>query len=69
MKIEVSGTNIDVGQSLIQHVEETLPDLVTKYFEKALSAVVHFSKDGPLFKAVITVNEGVRGGITVKSNA
>lgn len=69
MKIEVIGANIDVGQSLVSHVEDNLPGLVTKYFEKALSAVVHFSKDGQLFKAVIIVNEGVKGGITVKSNA
>lgn len=69
MQIKVIGSNIDSSQSLTQYVEENLPPVITKYFDKAISADVHFSKNGPLFKAVITVNEGVKGGITVKSNA
>ena len=60
---------MDVGQSLTSYVEEHLAKAVTKYFDKAVSAEVHFSKDGGMFKAVITVNEGVKGGIVVKSNA
>ena len=68
MQIRVMGSNVDVGQALISYVEENLAKTVTKYFDKAVSADVHFSKEGHVFKAVVTVNEGVKGGITVKSD-
>lgn len=69
MDIRVIGSNMEIGESLTQYVEENLAKSVKKYFEKAVSAVVHFSKNNQLFKVVITVNEGVKGGITVKSDA
>lgn len=69
MDIRVIGSGMDVGQSLTQYVQENLTKAVTKYFDKAVSADVHFSKHNHLFKVIITVNEGVKGGITVKSNA
>jgi ribosomal subunit interface protein len=69
MQIRVLGANIEVGQSLTQYVEENLAKAVKKYFEKAVNAEVHFSKNGQMFKVLITVNEGVKGGIVVKGNA
>lgn len=63
------GSNIEVGQSLTQYVEENLAKAVKKYFDKAIYADVHFSKNGHMFKVVLNVNEGVKGGITVKANA
>lgn len=69
MQIKVTGANTDIGQSLTQYVEENLQKSVKKYFENAVSAVVHFSKHNNTYKAVITVNEGVKGGINVKSDA
>lgn len=69
MQIRVMGSGIDVGQSLTQYVEENLAKAVTKYFDKAVNAEVHFSKSGHMFKVVINVNEGVKGGISVKANA
>lgn len=63
------GSGIEVGQSLTQYVEENLAKSVKKYFDKAVDADVHFSKSGHMFKVVINVNEGVKGGITVKANA
>ena len=69
MKIRVVGSNMDVGQSLTSYVEENLAKSVTKYFDVAVDAEVHFTKDGNLFKALVSVNEGVKGGIAVKSNA
>jgi ribosomal subunit interface protein len=70
MQIKVSGSNMDVGQALTTFVEEHLAKDVTKYFEKAIRAEVHFSKEKHhMFKALITVNEGVKGGIIVKSDA
>lgn len=69
MQIRVIGSNIEVGQSLTEFVKEHLESSVKKYFENAIDSEVHFSKNGQLFKAVITVNEGVKGGISVKSSA
>ena len=69
MKVRVIGSNIEVGESLTSFVEEHLTKEVTKYFENAFDAEVKFSKNGNLFKAVISVNEGVRGSISVKSNS
>lgn len=70
MQIKVLGAHMDVGQALTSFVEEHLAKEVTKYFEKAVSAEVHFSKENAhLFKVLIFVNEGVKGGINVKSNA
>lgn len=69
MDIRVIGSNIEIGEALTQYVEENLAKSVKKYFEKAVNAVVHFSKSNQIFKVVITVNEGVKGGINVKSDA
>ncbi|MBU6338576.1 MAG: ribosome-associated translation inhibitor RaiA [Rickettsiales bacterium] len=69
MDIRVLGSNMDIGQSLTDYVEENLSKSVKKYFEKAVGATVHFSKNNQMFKVVITVNEGVKGGINVKSDA
>jgi ribosomal subunit interface protein len=70
MKIRIIGANMDVGESLTQFVEEHLLKVVEKYFETAVSAEVHFSKEGQMFKSLIIVNEGVKGGgIVVKSNS
>ncbi len=69
MQTRVIGSHMDIGQSLTQYACENLEKAVKKYFEKAVSAEVHFSKDGNLFKVVILVNEGVAGGIKVKSDA
>ncbi len=70
MQIKVSGSNIDIGQALTSYVEEHLAKEVMKYFEQAISAEVHFTKENHhLFKVLIFVNEGVKSGIVVKSNA
>ena len=69
MQSRVTGASIEVGKSLTEFVEENLQKAVKKYFEHAVDAEVHFSKDGQSFKVVISVNEGVKGGIAVKSNA
>ncbi len=60
---------MEVGKSLTQYVEENLLKSVKKYFDKAVNAEAHFIKDGPLFKVVLTINEGVKNGIVVKSDA
>lgn len=71
MQVLVSGTNMEVGQSLTQHVQESIDRDVRKYFDEAINAQVLFSKDGPLLiKTTITVDEGVKGSkVIVKSDA
>ena len=68
MQTRVIGANVDTGQSLTSYVCEHVEKTVTKYFDKAVGSEVHFSKDGQMFKAILIVNEGVKGGIIVKSD-
>ncbi len=71
MQIQVSGTNMEVGQALTIHAQDNLEREVVKYFENAIEAHVAFAKEGPLLiKASIIVDEGVKGNkLTVKSDA
>ncbi len=70
MQIRVIGANMDAGSALTSYVEEHLTKEVGKYFENAVRSEVHFSKEAAyLFKTLIFINEGVKGGITVKSTA
>lgn len=70
MQTNIIGSNMDIGESLTGYVEENLNKSVKKYFDKAISADVHFKKDGVLFNVLVCVNEGVKGGgIVVKAEA
>ena len=70
MDIKVSGSNMSVGSALTEYVEEHLNKNVRKYFDNAVNANVHFSKEKNSFHVSITVNEGVKGGgIDIKSDA
>ena len=68
MEVRVIGANIEVGNTLTKYVQEHLEKVVKKYFENAVSAEVHFHKEGHLFKTLLLINEGVKRGITVKSD-
>ena len=69
MKVKVEGANMEVGQSLTNHVNENLEKNVTKYFDMAVDGEVYFSKEGSDFKSVIIVNEGTKRGLVVKADA
>ncbi|MSP33646.1 MAG: ribosome-associated translation inhibitor RaiA [Rickettsiales bacterium] len=70
MQIIVSSSNMDVGHALTTFAEEHIAKDISKYFEKAIRAEVHFSKEKHhMFKTTITINEAAKGGITVKSDA
>lgn len=66
MQVTVSGKQIDVGSALQNHVEGELTKAVEKYFDRAVSASVVFSKEAHLFKCDIHVNEGTQSGIAIK---
>jgi len=49
MQIQVHGKHIDVGDALRTHVNTRLVDVVGKYSERPVEAIVTFSKDGHEF--------------------
>ncbi len=67
MQVEVSGLHINVGDSLRNHVNESLTDMKEKYFDHVSNATVFFSKERHLFKVDIHMNVG--RGIVLKSSA
>ncbi len=67
MQLSVKGKQIDVGDSLRQHVETRLTGIVGKYFGGSLDASVTFSREAHLFRADITVHAG--RNILLQSNA
>lgn len=68
MDIRVQGSNMEIGNSLTNHVKERLNDVVKKYFDTAVNADIFFAKDKNSFRVNIVVNEGVRN-INIRSNA
>jgi ribosomal subunit interface protein len=67
MQITVSGKNIDVGQSLRQHIEDRLAEGINKYLDRVNNVMVVITKEGHLFKVDINANTGTHAGIVVKS--
>ena len=57
-----------VGESLEDYIKEHMERHVTKYFDNAINADVNFTKEADKFKVHIIVNEGVKNGITIKSD-
>ncbi|MEJ0063230.1 MAG: ribosome-associated translation inhibitor RaiA [Alphaproteobacteria bacterium] len=66
MQLSVKGKQIDVGDSLRQHVEQNLKDIIGKHFSTPLDAQVTFSREAHLFRADIHVHAG--RGITLQSH-
>ncbi len=61
MEMTVQGKQIDVGDSLRDHVTDKLSEIDQKYFNHATNATVTFSREGhgsTLFKVNISVNVG-----------
>lgn len=67
MHIQVNGKHIDVGAALSAHVETQLTAVVTKYIDRAVDAVVTFSKDGHAFRCDQKVH--LASGMTATSTA
>ena len=67
MLVTVTGKQIDVGDSLRQHIEVTTTAIVDKYFGKAIEAHAVFSRERHLFLAAISVHAG--RGLTVQCHA
>jgi len=68
MDIKIISGAIDESPSLTKYAKDKVQNTVGKYFDIAISADVHFKKEGPLFLCIICVNEGVKGGIDIKAD-
>lgn len=68
MDIRVLGTHVNVSGALTKYVEEHIERHVNKYFDTAIIADAHFSKQGNKFHVNLIINEGVKGGIVIKSD-
>jgi len=66
MQLSVNGKQLDIGDALRGHIEDSLPDIVTKYFENPTDAHVTMTRQGKEFRADITVHVGK--GIMVQAH-
>ena len=56
MQLSIKGKQVDIGDALRAHIEETLPLAVAKYFDRATDAQVVVSREGAQFKVDIQVH-------------
>lgn len=67
MEINVSGRNINVGQTLTDHAEERLEHIADKFFSRSIDATAVFNKEGPFFRVDVSLH--ANQGINLKSRA
>jgi ribosomal subunit interface protein len=68
MKILISSQHLDLGESFQSHIKTKLTSTVKKYFENAIQANVHLTKDKHQFiQCDILVNEGTGTNTILKS--
>ena len=62
MHIQIHGHQIDVGESLRTYVSEKLVERIEKYFDRAVSGQVTFSRDGREFRTecVVHLSSGLK---------
>src|SRR3546814_12767427 len=58
MQLSVKGKQLDVGDALRTHVDESLSRILDKYFGDALEVVVTLSREAHLYRAVISAHVG-----------
>jgi ribosome hibernation promoting factor len=67
MQLSVNGKQLDIGDSLKEHIEREVPTIVGKYFANPTDADVTVSKEGSTFRTDISVHVGK--GIIVQGHA
>lgn len=67
MQLSVKGRQLDIGDALRAHIEESLPIAIEKYFDNPTDAQVALAKEGKQFRADVTVHVGK--GIHVQGHA
>jgi ribosomal subunit interface protein len=63
MRYQISGKQIDVGESLTTHVKDGIGEIAAKYAQRPTEITVTFSKDAHEFKCESTIH--LSTGITV----
>lgn len=66
MQLSISGKQLDIGDALRSHVEDSLEASISKYFADAIDATVVFSRVGHLHRSDISVHVG--RGISAQSH-
>ncbi len=69
MQIQISGQHIALGDALKSYATSRIIEVVEKYFEHAVSANIHFSKQSYLNVCDLMVNEGTGRHMVIKSTA
>lgn len=67
MRYQISGKQIDIGDSLQTHVKQELSEIVQKYAERPTEAIITFSKDRHEFVCESSVH--LSTGLTVNAKA
>ncbi len=58
MQLSVKGKQLNVGDALRTHVSDSLSRILGKYFGDAIEVSVTISRDGHLYRAVVSVHVG-----------
>ncbi len=69
MQINVSGKQVDVGESLRQYAEERLSVGIPKYLDRVVGCDVVISREAHNFRTDIVLNTGTHSGLIVKARA
>lgn len=69
MQISISGQHLSIGNSLKNHIESRLNEVINKLFNDVVSVHVNFVKDNFRITSKIMVNDAVGRHLAIKSNA
>lgn len=69
MQVNVSGKQVDIGESFRHHVEKRLTETLSKYLERMTGVQVVASRESHLFRVDISGNTGTHAGVWIKSSA
>jgi len=69
MQLSVQGKQLNVGDALRSHVSDSLSRILGKYFGDAIEVGVTLSRDGHMYRAVISVHIGRGIQIQAQGNA
>ena len=57
MSVIISGKNINIGESLHEHIHDSIEKQANKHFNRKIDVRVTISKEGKQFEAIIIVND------------
>ncbi len=68
MDINISGKQVDLGESFQQHVEQKVRETVSKYLDRVTQVDVVVSRESHMFRVDIHGNTGTHSHIMLKSH-